>query len=121
MRSSAHVAVEHAPADPGLESHQKIDLERGSGATRATAMVTERLRSLFSQDETFHFTPDLPDDASLFDAGVIDSFGMIELVIQIEEEFAIKVTPEEATVDRFRSVSSITAYVESKLNGNHRR
>jgi acyl carrier protein len=85
------------------------------------AMVSERLRDLLAREPGFHFTPDLGDDASLVDAGAIDSFGMIALVIRIEEAFGVAVTPEEATADRFRSVSSIAAYIESKLNGHHRR
>jgi acyl carrier protein len=85
------------------------------------AEIRERLRGLLTREEAFHFTPELSDDASLVDAGAIDSFGMIALVIRIEEEFGVAVTPEEATADRFRSVSSIAAYIESKLNEHHRR
>lgn len=83
--------------------------------------IIERLRGLLIREETFQYTPDLPDDASLIEAGAIDSFGMIALVIHIEEAFGIKVLPEDATVDRFQSVSSIAAYVEGKLDGHHRR
>ena len=84
------------------------------------ATVSERLRDLLAREESFHFTPDLGDDASLVDVGAIDSFGMIALVIRIEETFGVTVTPEDATADRFRSVSSIAAYIESKLDGHHR-
>jgi acyl carrier protein len=90
-------------------------------ATTASRMIRERLRNLLAREEAFHFTPDLPDDASLIDAGVLDSFALIALVIQIEEEFRFKVAPEEATADRFQSVTTIAAYIETKLHGNHRR
>jgi acyl carrier protein len=95
-------------------------VERNGKANDAAA-IAARLRDLLYQDKTFHFTPDLPDDASLVEAGAIDSFGMISLVIQMEQEFGTKVSPEEATVDRFRSIASIAAFIESKQNGNHRR
>jgi acyl carrier protein len=88
--------------------------------TTEMATVSARLRQLLAEDEMFQFTPDLSDDTPLVDAGVLDSFAMIALVIHIERTFEIKVLPEEATVDRFRSIASIAAYVESKLNGNHR-
>jgi acyl carrier protein len=84
-------------------------------------MIRERLRNLLAREEAFHFTPDMLDDASLIDAGVLDSFALIALVIQLEEEFGVKVAPEEATADRFQSVATITAYIETKLHGNHRR
>lgn len=82
--------------------------------------TADRLRKLLSKEKTFKFTPEVRDDAPLIEAGVLDSFGMIALVIHIEEEFGIKVPPEEATVGRFRSISSIAAYIEMKLHGSHR-
>ena len=94
--------------------------QSASPAASRTATVSERLRDLLAREESFHFTPDLGDDVSLVDAGAIDSFGMIALVIRIEEAFGVTVTPEDATADRFRSVSSIAAYIESKLDGHHR-
>lgn len=83
-------------------------------------MVMEQLRDLLASNRSFHYRAEVPDDASLLDAGVVDSLGMIALVIHIEETFAIKVPPEEATQDRFRSIASIAGYVEMKQNANHR-
>jgi acyl carrier protein len=83
-------------------------------------MITEKLRSLLDGNPAFHYSPGVPDDACLLDAGVIDSFGMIALVIQIEERFDIKVMPEDATPDRFRSIASIATYVEMKQHEHHR-
>jgi acyl carrier protein len=88
--------------------------------TRDVVMIGERLRSLLAGDKTFKFFPELGDDVSLFESGVIDSFGMIALVIQIELEFGIKVRPEEATAQNFRSISSIARFVEAKVDGYHR-
>lgn len=84
------------------------------------AMIGERLRILLAGDKTFKFFPDLGNEASLFESGVIDSFGMIALVIQIEGEFGIKVRPEEATAQNFRSISSIARLVEAKTDERHR-
>jgi len=86
----------------------------------AAVMIGERLRGLLAGDKTFKFFPGLGDDVSLFESGVIDSFGMIALVIQIETEFGVKVRPEEATAQNFRSISSIARLVGTKVDGHHR-
>lgn len=89
--------------------------------THERASISERLRSLLASEKAFKFAPDIGDDVSLRDAGVLDSFGLISLVVHVEGEFGIKVVPEDATFDRFRSVRSIAEYIEMKMNADHRR
>jgi acyl carrier protein len=83
--------------------------------------TADRVRTLLQQEPGFRGGPDLRDDTPLIETGALDSFGMIGLVIAIEEEFGIKVRPEEATKIQFRTISSIAAYIEVKLHGHHRR
>lgn len=83
-------------------------------------MTIEKLRRLLDGDAAFRYSPDVPDDACLLDQGVIDSFGMIALVLKIEENFDITVMPEDATPDRFRSISSIAGLIEAKQHEHHR-
>jgi acyl carrier protein len=83
-------------------------------------MITQKLRDLLAANRAFHYRPELPDDVSLLDEGVIDSLGMIALVIHIEETFDIRVPPEDATPDRFRSLATISAYIAMKQNEHHR-
>lgn len=60
------------------------------------------------------FTDDpakLPDDASLLDMGVIDSTGVLELVLLIEENFAMQVADTAIVPENFDSVDRIVSYV----------
>lgn len=57
---------------------------------------------------------DLGDDTSLIDNGVIDSLGIVKLVLFLEREFGIKVRDEELSPATFDSISSIASFVESK-------
>jgi D-alanine--poly(phosphoribitol) ligase subunit 2 len=57
--------------------------------------------------------PQDPDE-SLFEAGVIDSFGVMDLVAQLEESFDIKVPDDEMVPRRFETLNKIVAYVEAK-------
>lgn len=57
----------------------------------------------------------LPDDASLLGQGVIDSTGVLDLVLFMEEEFGFRVDDEEVIPDNFDSVNNLTAYAQSKM------
>jgi acyl carrier protein len=46
---------------------------------------------------------------------VIDSQGVIELVMFVQERFTIAVEDEEVTTDNFASVKSVVAFIEKKL------
>jgi len=60
----------------------------------------------------------VPSDprASLFDGGVIDSFGVIDLVARLEEAFGIKVPDQDMVPRKFETLEKIAAYVESHRN-----
>lgn len=53
----------------------------------------------------------LSDDASLLDMGVIDSTGVLELVLVIEENFAMKVNDAAMVPENFDSVDRIVSFV----------
>ncbi len=55
-------------------------------------------------------TPD-PDE-SLFDAGYLDSFGLADLVADIEKEFVISIPDSDVTPRTFDSISRIQTYLE---------
>jgi methoxymalonate biosynthesis acyl carrier protein len=47
----------------------------------------------------------------LFETGIIDSLGLVELLLGIESEFGIRIATEDLDVDNFRSLTRITDYV----------
>lgn len=65
---------------------------------------------LYSDDEG-----DLTDDMSLFDNGVVDSTGVLELVGFIEDTFEVAVDDTDLVPDNFDSVDRIVAFIQSKL------
>jgi len=54
------------------------------------------------------------DDASFLEEGIVDSQGVMELVMFVEDEFKVTVDDEDITPDNFDSVSLLTAYVKHK-------
>ena len=54
-----------------------------------------------------------PDD-HLFEAGILDSMGMMKLVRFIEMRFTLQVPFEDMTLENFRTIKSISDYVSIK-------
>jgi acyl carrier protein len=67
---------------------------------------------LFSEDHGA-----LGDADSLIRGGVIDSTGIHELILFLEESFAIRVAPEEMTPANFDSIQAVDDFVARKRTG----
>jgi len=55
-------------------------------------------------------------DTPLFEKGIIDSTGVLELVAFIEDNFRVKVTDEELVQENFSSLIAIEKFLQSKNN-----
>jgi acyl carrier protein len=67
--------------------------------------------------ESFLFTDDetkLPDHASFLEEGIVDSTGILELVMFIEETFGIEVKDEEIIPENMDSVAQLAHYVRTR-------
>lgn len=53
-----------------------------------------------------------PED-DLLGSGILDSMGVMRLVVFVEETFQIKIPPEDIVIENFMDVNAITNYVKS--------
>ncbi len=53
-------------------------------------------------------------DASLLEGGVIDSTGVLELVLFIEEQFGVKLADSEIVPANLDSIGRIVSFLESR-------
>ncbi len=60
---------------------------------------------------------DLSDDTRLFEAGLLDSFSMIELIMFVEEHAGIRFDPTEVRLDNLGSIGAILLYVAQRPGG----
>ena len=81
-----------------------------------TTDIESEIRNFLVTNFLFGRTKALRDDASLL-GGVIDSTGAIELVIFLQDRFAITVEDHEVVPENFDSVRNIVAYVAKKASG----
>ena len=69
--------------------------------------------------ENFLFRDDgdaITHDASLLDAGIIDSTGVLELVCFLETTYGIEVRDDEMLPENLDSIRAIANYVDRKLD-----
>jgi len=64
-------------------------------------------RNFLFSDEGFNYG----DDASFLELGIIDSFGVAELLSFVEEEFGISVADDELLPDNFDSVCKLSSFI----------
>ncbi|MDX1387847.1 MAG: acyl carrier protein [Acidobacteriota bacterium] len=57
----------------------------------------------------------LPRDESLYQKGILDSTGVIELVDFIERRWSIKIRNEEITLEKFGSLNKMARLARSKM------
>jgi acyl carrier protein len=90
---------------------QTIGGVAGAGAHADTAST---IRSYLV--ETFLLGSDdgFADDESLLESGIIDSTGVMEVVVFLEEQFAIAVDDDELVADNLDSVTRLAAFVSRK-------
>jgi acyl carrier protein len=57
---------------------------------------------------------EIPDDEALFGEGLdLDSIDALELVLQLEKRYGIKISSSEESKEALRSVNTLAAYIEA--------
>ena len=70
-------------------------------------------RNFLFSDQGFEYE----DEASFLELGIIDSFGFMELLHWVEEEFGILVADDELVPDNFDSVRRLSSFILGKKGG----
>jgi acyl carrier protein len=76
--------------------------------------IEQEIRSFLTEKFLFGRSEALSDDMPLL-GNVIDSQGVIELIMFVQERFAISVDDEDVTTDNFSSVKNTVAFIEKRL------
>jgi acyl carrier protein len=76
--------------------------------------IEQEIRSFLAENFLVGRSEALNDETPLL-GNVINSTGVIELVLYIQERFTIAVGDEEVTTDNLGSVKNVVAFIEGKL------
>jgi acyl carrier protein len=79
-----------------------------------TTDIEHEIRGFLVETFLFGRNEELRNDAPLMDK-VIDSHGVVELVVFLQERFALRVEDDEVTTDNLDSVDKAVAFVARKL------
>jgi acyl carrier protein len=80
-----------------------------------SAKIVERIRQYVVENYLYmRQDVQLLDDDPLLARGIIDSMGVMELIVFLEEEFGVAVGDADITEDNLGSLTAIARYVAAK-------
>jgi len=87
--------------------------------TRATdGQMDEKIRQYLAETLLIEFgdaAGATSEDENLFESGLIDSFGFVQLVAFLEKSFDIKISDDEVLSDALSTYAKIRSFVETKV------
>lgn len=78
-------------------------------------MQMEKVRQFIVNNFLFGEASGLRDETSFLEEGIVDSTGMLELIVFLEESFHISVEDEELVPENLDSLQNIARFLERKL------
>ena len=78
--------------------------------------ILEKLEKIFFTEIAVDLgKKSLVPDEDLLEQGILDSIGIMKLIVFIEENFGIQVEDEEIIPENFQSLNSMVAFVGQKM------
>ncbi len=74
-----------------------------------------RVKDFVVSNLLFGAAGDLKDNMSFLESGTIDSTGVLEIIMFLEETYGIKVEPEDMVPENLDSIDRISEFLTRKL------
>lgn len=78
----------------------------------------EEIKEFIVDNFLFGDSQKLENDTALFEKGIIDSTGVLELVSFIEENYNVTINDDDLIQDNFSSLVAINQFLKSKQNNS---
>lgn len=79
--------------------------------------ISQKIRKFLFDNYLFGYDEnEFSNDSSFLDFGVLDSTGILELIVFIESEFDIEVSDGEILPENLDSVKCVSCFVYKKVN-----
>ena len=79
--------------------------------------IEAKIRAYIAENFLFGEADQLAVTDSFLDKGIIDSTGILEIVMFLEEQFGIKVADSEMLPENLDSIANIVRFITSKGGG----
>lgn len=76
--------------------------------------IQDRVREFIVESFYAEDPAEVTDDISLIDSGLVDSTGMLDVILFLEGEYGIRVLDRETTPQNLETITRIAAYVSRK-------
>jgi acyl carrier protein len=100
-----------------LAPAQNLSMEKHMTTAISEEQIKEAVTKYISTKFRVNFGTGVSEQTDLFQEGLIDSFGFIELVSFLEKTFGIKFEDKEFTSNSLNTVTNIVATVKRKTAG----
>ena len=77
---------------------------------------TQEIREFVVSNFLFGDESALQDDTPFLSEGIVDSTGILELIMFLEQTYDISVDPEEMVPDNLDSVNKVNCFISRKLS-----
>jgi acyl carrier protein len=74
-------------------------------------VITEEKLTAFLEDDLGVDVSDIDADTLLFSSQVVDSFALVTLMMFLEKEAGIRISPADVNLDNMDSIARMIAYV----------
>ena len=78
-------------------------------------IIKSQIRQFMAENFIFDPSIQLVDNESFIENGIVDSTGVLEIIMWVESTYGISVLDNEVLPQNFDSVDNLLAYIEQKL------
>jgi len=75
------------------------------------------LREFMANNFLFSAKCTLGDEDSFMETGILDSVGVLHIILFLEENYHIKLSDDEIVAENLDSIHNLKKFVDQKLNG----
>jgi len=79
-------------------------------------LIEEQIREFLTNNFIFDQSAELRPDDSLMGNGIVDSTGILEVIMWVESNFGVHVEDTEVLPENFDSILNISNYAMRKMN-----
>jgi len=76
-----------------------------------------RLREFIANNFLFSAEFSLGDEDSFMETGILDSIGVLHIILFLEEDYHINMSDDEIIAENLDSIHNLKKFVDRKLNG----
>jgi len=80
--------------------------------------LVSEIREFIVENFLFGDGEQLGEGTSFLEEGIIDSTGILELIMFLEETYSLKIEDDELIPDNLDTLQNVTNFIERKLSGS---